>query len=280
MSIWITPEELRGESDVVLIDARMEGLGAYFAGHLESAVFADLERDLSQPEADVRLGGRHPLPPIEVFAATVGSWGIDRGASVVVYDAETGALAAARCWWMLKALGHADVRVLSGGLKAAVHAGFSLCEGDAAGNRHSPKPPYPARTWLLPTRSFEEIAEHGERYTLLDVRSRKRFEGTQEHLDPPGGHIPFAVNLPYQNLIDDTGRMLPAVELRRIFEALPSGLNGSHAGDNTVFSCGSGVTACYALLALCEAFGSESPTAALYVGSYSEWSRRMHPDGA
>src|SRR5688500_913570 len=101
----------------VLLDACVDG--GWSSGHLVGAVRVDLDRDLAQI-GDPAHGGRHPLPPAATFAATVGRWGIDPDTDVIVYDAQSGANAASRAWWMLRSLGHARVRVLDGGYAAAV----------------------------------------------------------------------------------------------------------------------------------------------------------------
>src|ERR1035438_3635971 len=125
----ISASDLLARRDsILLVDARQEAAG-YEAGHLPGAIHADLNRHLStacDPGHDPARGGRHPLPPIARFAAQVGAWGIVPDTEVVVYDASGGSNAAARLWWMLRALGHERVRVLDGGLQAAVGAGMML----------------------------------------------------------------------------------------------------------------------------------------------------------
>lgn len=249
--------------DVVLIDARATpGAHAdYLAAHLPGARFADLERDLSAP-GDPERGGRHPLPSLASWCATLGRFGVAPGAKVVVYDATGGIFAAARAWWMIRAVGHADVALLDGGLDAAAAAGLSLTDivprviGLGA---------YPATEWLLPTVEADEVERRrgDPNWRVVDVRAPERFEGRSEPLDPLAGHIAGAINLPCVANLGD-GRFLDASTLRaRFSEALS-------APEQTIVSCGSGVTACHTLLAL-ELAGL--PGAALYVGSWSEWCR-------
>ena len=101
-----------------LFDARPgeKGLQAFTAGHLPGALHADLESHLSGPVQDPARGGRHPLPAVEVFAAQLTRWGLHPGDPAVIYDDAGGANAAARMWWMLRAMGHRQVQVLDGGL--------------------------------------------------------------------------------------------------------------------------------------------------------------------
>ena len=122
--------KLKAKENIVLIDARTgpDASEKYNAEHLEGALFVDLETDLAKKSADPSQGGRHPLPPVKDFAALVGRLGIDPSSHVVVYDDKGGANAAARFWWMLKALGHEKVQVLDGGLKAALQAGLPVTD--------------------------------------------------------------------------------------------------------------------------------------------------------
>jgi thiosulfate/3-mercaptopyruvate sulfurtransferase len=203
-----------------------------------------------------------------VWCRTLGDWGIGPTTTVVVYDDQAGANAAARAWWMLKSVGHERVAVLDGGLAAALAAGLPLT---AAAAQPSPLPPYPAGRWLRPTVDIATVDERrrDSQWLVLDVRSAPRFAGTEEALDPVAGHIPGAVNLPFtENLA--SARFKPPAELRRLYLERLAGV----ASDHLIVHCGSGVTACHTLLAL-ELAGLAG--AALYVGSWSEWCRSARP---
>jgi thiosulfate/3-mercaptopyruvate sulfurtransferase len=269
----ISPEELAaslGNPDLVLLDAR-PGAADYAAGHLPGARHAQLETQLSaaaDPGADAARGGRHPLPPLDRWLQQVGAWGIGLDSRVVVYDDQAGANAAARAWWMLRAIGHDDVFVLDGGLQAATAAGLPLM---MAPPNVAPLHPYPAIDWSLPTVDLERVnaLRLSPKWRVLDVRSAPRFRGETEPIDPVAGHIPGAVNLPFAENLQD-GRFKSAPELRRLYQTLL----GDRPPEQLVVHCGSGVTACHTLLAL-EAAGL--PGAALYVGSWSEWCRNDLP---
>lgn len=255
----------------LLLDAR-QGDGDYAAGHLPGALHAHLERDLStawEPGHDPALGGRHPLPPPERFARRLGDWGITPQTEVVVYDASGGGNAAARLWWMLRAIGHEAVRVLDGGLAAALAAGCSLTTEVPT---PAPAPAYPSERWRLPTTDIEavEALRNDPSKKLLDVRSRERWRGEVEPFDPVAGHIPGSLNLPWNDNLDATGRFREPKELRSMFEALLAGT----PPERLTVHCGSGVTACHTLLAL-EIAGLCG--ASLYVGSWSEWCRSGRP---
>jgi thiosulfate/3-mercaptopyruvate sulfurtransferase len=254
---------------VRLLDARMEGRAAYDEGHLPGAVLADPERDLAGPVSDAARGGRHPLPELASWARRLGEWGIGPETPVVVYDDTGGLKAAARAWWMLRAVGHEAVAVLSGGLTAARAAGLPL---ETAAPAIAPKPPYPAREWCLPRADADEVerARQDPSRRVIDVRAAERFLGQSEPLDPIAGHIPGAVNAPCADNLDAEGHFkAPGVLARQLEMAL-----GGVPPERAIVHCGSGVTACHTLLAL-ERAGLGG--AHLYVGSWSEWCRNERP---
>jgi thiosulfate/3-mercaptopyruvate sulfurtransferase len=249
----------------VIVDCRPDA-AAYAAGHLQGAVHAQLERDLSGSVGDARDGGRHPLPDIESLCARLGDWGVTPATHVIAYDDQGGANASARLWWLLRALGHTRVQVVDGGLDALRDAGHTLT---SALPLASSAPPYPATHYLLPTAELGEVdaARRDPARRVLDVRAAARFAGTHEPIDPVAGHIPGAINVPLTENLDARGRFKDASSLRALYTSALGGV----APEALIVHCGSGVTACHTLLAL-ERAGLAG--ARLYVGSWSEWCRR------
>jgi thiosulfate/3-mercaptopyruvate sulfurtransferase len=271
MKPLIAAPELAEQLDSVrLIDARGGGAAAYAESHLRGAVYADLERDLARV-GDPRRGGRHPLPEIGMWCRTLGRWGITPETTVVVYDAAGGANAAARAWWMLRAVGHDAVAVLDGGLQAAIEAGLPTTAEVPSIAAAPAYPLPPGGSWMLPVLDAEQVdaVRVDPDRCLIDVRADFRYRGESDPFDPNPGHIPGAVNVPYAGSLGD-GKFLPPAELRARFESVLDG----RAAKDAVFYCGSGVTACHALLAMAHA-GLDG--AGLYVGSWSEWGRSDRP---
>ena len=256
--------ELAKLDHVVLLDCRPDEK-AYRAGHLRHAIHAQLERDLSAPAPDPSRGGRHPLPDLKAWSATLGRWGITPHSHVVAYDDQNGANAAARLWWLLKASGHEQVQVVEGGLAALLAAGHTLVTGSpentAAGT-------YPVHSWSRPLASIDEVndARTAADRRVVDVRAAARYRGDNEPIDPIAGHIPGAINVPLTDNLQPDGKFKTAEELRQLYLAA---LGGSTPAQ-TIVHCGSGVTACHTLIAL-ERAGLAG--AKLYVGSWSEWCR-------
>lgn len=249
-----------------VVDARFSladpqsGAQLYAQRHLPGALYADLNRDLSDLG---RTGhGRHPLPDSDAFAARLGEWGIGPQTRVVVYDAGDGSMAAARLWWLLRLIGHAHVQVLDGGFAAWQAAGLPVT---ATLPQVSPLPPYPGRFDRSRIASVEEVQarlKHAPGW-LIDARAGERFRGEVEPLDPVAGHVPGAVNRPFALNVHD-GRLRPADDLRAALQPLI----GTHAPDEVVLMCGSGVTACHLLLAM-DVAGLEG--ARIYADSWSGW---------
>lgn len=258
----ITASEIASESagprPPVLLDVRYQlggphGLPDYEAGHIPGAVFVDLDADLAGPAGSA---GRHPLPDPEAFGAVMRRAGVSRDTPVVVYDGGQG-WAAARAWWLLRWAGHPDVRVLDGGLASWIGELSTMTphpdEGDFT--------PEPGALPLLDADAAAALARSG---LLLDARAAERYRGDVEPIDLVGGHIPGAVSAPTTENIGADGRFLPAGLLASRFSGL-----GIAEGTEVGVYCGSGVSAAQEVLAL-EIAGYR---AALYAGSWSEWSR-------
>lgn len=258
--------------DAVLIDARggADAYQRYIAGHAAGAHFVDLETQLSEKTGNAAQGGRHPLPDMKSFGAFLGSLGIAPDTHVIVYDDKGGANAAARFWWMLKAVGHKYVTVVSGGLDALSKAGIPITSEIPDRPAHTAH--YPVQETALPVvdiATVKDVVQNPE-YLVIDVREGYRYRGESEPIDQVAGHIPGAVNIPYIANLGVDGKFLPGSELAaRYKEAI-----GNRNPEHVIVHCGSGVTACHTLLAMKEA-GIEGPK--LYVGSWSEWSRNDYP---
>jgi len=258
---------LRNDPTLVLVDARTgpDAKARYLEQHLDDAVWADLETELAQKTADAADGGRHPLPSPQHFNQLLAQWGIRPESHVVVYDDKNGALAAARFWWMARAVGQERVQVLDGGMAAAIAEGYPVSGGEKT---RIPVERPKVDAWLLPTANIHEVEKAAQNadYLVIDVREKDRYDGLREPIDLVAGHIPGAVNLPFAGNMDELGHFLLPQALKEKYEAA---LGGRKAGQ-VIVHCGSGVTACHTLLALAQA-GLEIPK--LYVGSWSEWSR-------
>lgn len=237
----------------------------YNKKHLEYSVFVDLNSDLAEID-DPKNGGRHPLPKFEDFVKKLGTLGIDKNSHVVIYDDKNGANAAARFWWMLRAVGHKKVQVLNGGLPVAQNQNYPLSSVE----EYYPETKYISdyQDWQLPQVWIDDVkkASQDADSMIVDVRESQRFDGIMEPIDLVAGHIPNAHNFPFIDNLDEKGLFKSPEVLRNLY----SELFDNYEKSKIIFHCGSGVTACHSLLALDYA-GFDIPN--LYVGSWSEWSR-------
>jgi thiosulfate/3-mercaptopyruvate sulfurtransferase len=260
--------ELLGKPDVTVIDCRFtlgkpdDGLEAYMKAHIPGAYYFDLEKDLSGPVRD--HGGRHPLPDPHELAAKLGAAGVGPGTRVVVYDAGEGM--SARAWWLIRYLGHEHVAVLDGGFGAWLEAGYET-SNEIPKPRHTQFPLSVHDDWIVSTETVERIVEGLEEGILVDARAAARYRGEVEPLDKKAGHIPGALNAPFQEGLTENGRWKDAEAQRARFEKVLS------SGKPVVMYCGSGVTACNNLFAL-ELAGVKG--AKLYPGSWSDWISYSH----
>lgn len=222
---------------VLLVDCRQRD--SFLAGHIPGASHLDPEKHLTGEIGDVSRG-RHPLPDTIALATALGCAGIDATTFVLAYD--DGTAWAARCWWLLRHLGHDAAGTLD--LRAYIGP-------TEAGDIHPEPVRFVARERSDDTIGAELILErlNDPSLVLLDARSPARWRGDTEPLDPVAGRIPGARNACYELPLPDDA--LEAPEL--------------------VAYCGSGVTAAVLVQ---RAVLAGRDDIRLYPGSFSEWCRR------
>ncbi len=235
------------------------GRRAYEVGHIPGARYADLDADLSAP-AETHTG-RHPLPDPKVLAQKLSAWGVGVNRQVVVYDDSFNSMAV-RMWWLLRWLGHPGVAVLDGGWPKWLREKRPTTPL-APQTRHALFAHLPETSQLA---TADEILRRlsSPDQLLIDARPERRFTGEYEPLDPVAGHIPGAINWPFEENLDFDGTFLAPEALRENYQALLQG----RAPHQVIHVCGSGVTACHNVLAM-EIAGL--PGSRLYPGSWSEW---------
>lgn len=271
-STIISAEELNKNLDQdgwIIVDCRFDlmnpdgGLDSYKSNHIPGAVYAHLDEDLSSQPTDT--SGRHPLPDWSNFKKTLGAWGIDNQTQVVVYDDNLGGIAG-RLWWMLRALGHDTVALLDGGWAAWVRRGYEIEDGVVTNSRKTFEGDFRGN-WTVSVDRIEQSLNQSY-LLLIDSRDGARYRGESEPIDAGAGHIPGALNHFFAENLDDQGKLLSPGQLKQQFESLI----GNRPLEEVVVYCGSGVSACQNLIAL-EHAGLSG--AKLYVGSWSEWSRKL-----
>ncbi|WP_294299274.1 sulfurtransferase [uncultured Chryseobacterium sp.] len=265
----ISPSQLEQlpTQNLIILDARAgkDAHKNYLNKHIKGARLVDLDKDLAEIGGDAAFGGRHPLPEIGKFAETLSRLGISEEDRLVIYDDKNGSNAGARAWWMLRSFGFKKVQVLDGGIQNAEKEGMEFSSGEESFEKTEV---IKKAEWLLPTSALEDVENElvNNLSTVIDVRDSYRYRGESEPIDLVAGHIPGAANVPFSENLDENGCFLSPEKLREKYLEFLKG-----KPENLIVHCGSGVTACHTVLALVYA---GLPIPHLYVGSWSEWSRR------
>jgi thiosulfate/3-mercaptopyruvate sulfurtransferase len=250
------------DPSVTIVDCRFSlaepsfGRGQYDAGHIPGAYYLDLNDDLSSPVTV--HGGRHPLPDPVELAQKLTKMGVTAQSSVIAYDDSRFAYAA-RVWWLLRWLGHKRVAVLNGGLAAYQRAGYPLTQEIPTPRTGNFIPQVQAPQVV--NKTTVDACKQLPTVALVDSREPARYRGEQEPIDPVAGHIPGAVNLPWQQVTDERGYLRSPTDLQAHWQAIAD-------TPEIIVYCGSGVTACVNLLALTAAGITHGK---LYAGSWSDW---------
>lgn len=250
------------DAQVAIADCRFSladpqlGRQQYHKSHIPGAFYLDLNQDLSSPIA--QHGGRHPLPDADKLAHKLSQMGITSQTLVVAYDDSRFAFAA-RLWWLLRYLGHPQVAVLDGGFRGWLTSGYPVTSaipepklGDFVPQVHADKV-----VDITTVEAHNDLPD----VILVDSRESDRYLGEREPIDPIAGHIPGAVNYPWQEVTDAQGYLRSPTAQHQRWKKLQE-------AEEIIVYCGSGVTACVNLLSL-ELAGID--TGKLYAGSWSDW---------
>lgn len=250
----------------VLMVSGFNGAPAYVSGeeeylvngHLPRAVFADVLEEFSDPE------GEYPFqhPSAKHFEAAARGAGVDSDTVVVVYDRVVNQWAA-RVWWLFRAFGYEQVRVLDGGLRKWTAEGREIVTGHvpprSAGEFYAEE-----RTDVWVDKAFVKAVVEGEQDAVLVCGlPPKEFSG-EEAPRPRAGHIPGSISAPAGRLVDpETNAYRTPEQLRGIFgDALESGAP-------IVSYCAGAIAATSDALAL-TLLGRDDVV--VYDGSLNEWS--------
>jgi thiosulfate/3-mercaptopyruvate sulfurtransferase len=255
-------DALRLKEDVLFLDVRAGADGdpaEYRKAHVPGAIYASVKEIFAGPASAAE--GSLPLPRLDALQAHVAQWGISENTEIVVYGPHPAYVA--RAWWVLKWAGLPHVRLLDGGFDAWKDAGGIVQVGEAIARPPAGKPAV-LSAGHLPSVEIADIETIAERGILLDARDPSAYTaGPAVSGQPPAGHIPGARNLPAALAWDQKGKLRSQHELVDLF-----GTVGVEPESEVTSSCGGGVLGAYEVLAL-NAIGVR---AALYVGSWSQWS--------
>ncbi|MGM8365439.1 sulfurtransferase [Virgibacillus sp. W0181] len=259
---WLKDKLNEEKADIAVLDVRFNmgdpeaGRQAYLKSHIPEAFFLDIDTDLSGKVE--KHGGNHPLPNMDTLAEKLGSIGIDKNTTIVIYDGGSD-MFAARAWWILHYMGHEDVYVLEGGWKSWLAAGNEVTDVLPERTQKVFHPNVRKESAVHMEDVREKMREKSA--ILLDSRSADRYAGRTEPLYTKAGHIPGAKNYFWKNVLHSEGNWKSKEQLEDYFSDLPK-------DEEIIVSCGSGISACPNILGLKMAGYTNVK---LYPGSFSDW---------
>ncbi|MBD2449902.1 sulfurtransferase [Nostoc sp. FACHB-152] len=259
--VWLV--EHLNDSQVVIVDCRFSladpqlGQKQYQTSHIPGSFYLDLNQDLSSPVG--KHGGRHPLPDINHLAQKLSAMGVNSPETLVVAYDDSRLAFASRLWWLLRYLGHERVVVMNGGFSAWQQASYPVTDVISKPETGNFIPQI--KNELVVDIEVIKSRKDLPQVVLVDSRESDRYRGEREPIDKIAGHIPGAVNYPWQEVTDSSGNLLSQLEQQQRWGNIAT-------AEEILVYCGSGVTACVNLLSL-ELAGIR--TGKLYAGSWSDW---------
>ncbi len=237
---------------------------AYTQGHIPGAIGWDWEKQLRDQET------QEILTP-EQFSQLLGESGVSENDNVVVYGDNNNWFA---CWayWLLYMAGHQSVWVMDGGARKWFAEGRLVSQA---------QPPIQPSNYAVPqfdlsdkasTESVFESFFSPATHRLVDVRSSSEYSG--HDLGPAGvearcaigGHIPTAINIPWNLNCNPDGTFKSPEELRELYASFDVNAN------NTVITyCAIGERASLSWFVLKRLLGHSMVMN--YDRSMSQWSR-------
>ncbi len=233
------------------------GFADYQRGHIPSAGFLDLHRELSDNSTRLLF----MLPSVEQFAAAMSQHGIGEGTRVVLYSVSS-PMWATRLWWMLRAFGFDNAAVLDGGWNKWLREGrpvsTSPCTYPPA--TFVPRP----RPGLFVDKDAVLTAINDDKTLLINALNQSFYRGESPSRYGRPGRIPGSVNVYARELLNrETNTFIPLAEAKEKFDAV-----GAPRADRIVAYCGGGISATVNLFLMYQ-LGYDN--IALYDGSMGEW---------
>ena len=233
-----------------------KGKKEYSEGHIPGAIFLDIER-FSKQNALLP----HTMLTESEFEKEVRKLGIQNSDEIIVYD-QNGFFSSSRVWFMFKLYGHKNIKILDGGFKKWKE---NNSPSVIIPQNNSSK--YKANFQKEMMTDKEYLKKHllNSNIQIIDARPRLRFEGKEPEprKNVRSGHIPGSINIPFTNLVTDSGQLKKKKKLKEIFSK-----HNLSKNQKIICMCGSGITACNVIFVL-NVLGYNDVL--LYDGSWSDW---------
>ena len=248
-----------GRDDLVIIDVRGEGA---YTSHIPGAVHSSWH-EYSDPQATAK--GLLD-PDIARLEKRLQALGVNNSSDVVVYSnpfdnwGDEG-----RMFWMLHYLGHKSVKVLDGGWpkwtvehRPYEHEPVRLKPGNF---KVSVQPDV-----IIEKQELKKLVKSPHRDTVIvDARSVEEYAGKEIDGLPRPGHIPSAVNIPWNGFLRQDATVKPPAAIQDMFHAF-----GMNERQEVITYCLGGLRSAWVYFLL-KLAGYERVRN--YPGSWWEWSR-------
>lgn len=194
------------------------------------------------------------------IAKILGLNGISQDMKIVLYD-EGSSKYAGRMYWILDYMGATDVKILDGGLKAWKAARKPVTRTVSAAEPVT----FTAKVdkTILASMAMVKSAVNNSAYVIIDARTPEEFNGTNE-TTLRLGHIPSAVNLNYESILNSKGELKSNEELATLFNKI-----GATKDKRIIVYCKTSVRAGIEYLALKSALNY--PNVMVYDGAFTQW---------
>ncbi len=268
----INPEELKkiiNLSFVKILDCRWflgtpdKGYSEYKKSHIPNAIFFDLDKISNK---NIKLP--HMLPEKYKFHSEISKLGISKKSKIIIYD-QNGFFSSSRIWFTFHKFGFDKVQILNGGFNLWKRKKFKISKNRQFTKYTATKTKI-AKNLIIKKNEIEcFLKKKINKHIIVDARPSSRFDGKspEPRTELKSGHIPGSINIPYDSIFNNNGKLLCLLDLKKKFnEKINFKMNRK-----IICTCGSGITACN-IFFLLEIFGIKNKK--LYDGSWAEWGRK------
>jgi thiosulfate/3-mercaptopyruvate sulfurtransferase len=254
------------DPDLVLLQVGVKE--TYDASHIPGARFCDFMKLHTMPMNPGEL--TLEMPPVAQLHDALESFGISDHSRVVVYAADEYWSPSTRVLLTLDYAGLNNVSYLDGGLKGWIASGHPA-SAEAPLSKKGTLAPLTLRPIIVDAATVQAHA-HAKGFAVVDARNTEFYDGTkgggQRGQTKKFGHIPGALNAPFDQFATGDGQLKPEAEIAAIFEKA-----GVKPGDTVMGYCHIGQQAT-AMLFAARTLGHK---VLLYDGSFEDWNAKNLP---
>ena len=257
----------KNKDNIVIFDAswqindNISSIKSYKKEHIKGSYFFDIEL-ISNLSSNLP----HSIPSKEYFIKKIKKYNIHNNTKIIAYGNKD-IVGASRAWWMFKYFGFNNIFVLNGGLKKWKLENKSLTDKKSV-YANSTFVFNTNKEWLSKKNKISKII-NTNKYLLIDGRNSERFMGKEPEprLGLKSGHIPKSKNIFWKKFTKENHSIVSKKKIKELFSKYDI------KNKKTIFTCGSGMTACVLSLSLMHGLDIKS---SVYDGSWAEWGSNNH----